>query len=179
MTWVAVAGFLLSLASLGVQIVQGVRNRSRIAVSLRGNGYACAEPAGGFLEQVEYTIVVQNLGMSPETVWDVGLEDKCKGAENDIAIREVRFLKEKTDAYQSDFGVSPSGATVEGPALPHQLPVGAVAEWKVLDQATRLYDPTAQWRAFAVRLRRRGREKVSRGSEQKPRVAFFPDEPAA
>ncbi|WIE81735.1 hypothetical protein [Curtobacterium sp. MCPF17_021] len=178
-TWVAVAGFLLSLVSLGTQIVQGVRNRARIAVSLRGNGYAFADPAGDFIEQVEYTVVVQNLGKSPETVWDVGLEDKRKGAENDVAIREVRFLKEKTDVYQASFGVDPSSATVDGPALPHQLPVGAVAEWKVLDEATRLHDPTAQWRAFAVRLRRRGREKVSRGSEPKPRIAFFPDEPAA
>lgn len=177
-TWATLVALGLSLFTFGAQITSWVRNRARLAVNFRGQGFAYAEPSGEMLEQVDFTIVVQNIGKLAQTVFDVGVEDRRKDGESAISVRESRFFNEKLDEMSSTMGIGPNPVTVSGPELPHQLAVGGVAEWRLLDGATRLHDHNAEWRPFAVRLRpRKGdkAEKLTRSKDFESRTTFFAD----
>jgi hypothetical protein len=155
---VAIAALVLSLATAIVGIVNAIRNRARLVVTLQHDSFTPSTRPHVF--NVPFTVTVQNLGKTPLTVWDVGLghAHDSRSASKRRAQIVVHNLEQRNPA-----GLDPKQFILSyGPTVPHQIPVGGVVDWIFEDHATASHGEDVLWHAYAVRLK--GKRQIERRS---------------
>jgi hypothetical protein len=169
-TWVAVAAFVLSVASLCWQVFTVVQRRPRLRIGLHedrtteivptarpdatGASVAHRRPA------ITLRVIVSNVGAEPTTVYDAGLRSKSL----DLPLRSLDGATGKYAGIDALFRVEQEELW-SGPPLPVEVPGRGIVEWSLSPAVVRSLKQGERWKAYVDQYRA-GKKPKSRTSRR-------------
>lgn len=170
-TWLAVAGFVLAVVSLGWQIYTAVKRAPRVRIGLRREHYQERQISewdeldeGVPVDRVRFRLTVQNNGTEPVSIYDVGLV--CPGTR--IAVSSL------SNNVVPGFRRGPTRQLNDvwsGETLPAAIAGREVLEWLIEDPATQGLNDGQEFQAYVEQYRAGRRPKEVRSKERHSRLA--------
>lgn len=170
-TWVAIAGFVLAVISLGWQIYTAVKRAPRVRIGLRREHYQERQflewddlEEGVLVDRIRFRLTVQNKGAEPVSIYDVGLVH----SEIRVAVSSL------SNNWIRGFGRGPSKQLNDvwsGEALPVEVAGRGVREWVIEDPATQKLDNGMEFQAYVEQYRAGRHPKEIRSKERHSRLA--------
>lgn len=151
-TWVAIAGLVLSVASLVWQATVTWARLPRLEVGFEPQRARQSTDEGEQLSGTQFVITVHNKGAEAVELYDLGVESETG----------VRFSARTSKRVLVSAGsgrLENRWKHVRGPELPVTVPARSTLSWTILDGATIEHGSSVPWRGWVERYRASGKPR--------------------